>query len=234
MQIDRPNKKISFKPLHDGVGFHPFSEGLPYAPQSLSNVKPESKLRPEHKTDYSRGTGAMSAGVPTFSMPKTTRQIQQQNSQNNIQKPIVNKQVSPSIQQTYSQAAPEQSVLRKRFFAYLLDTVVHLSFWISINLIATLGFHISLDNALVLENWPGFALFFIFSQWFFIAMQEVLFESTLGKSFFGLEFKRTRKSFFASSLFFRSMIFMVGILSLGIGLYFCPQDKIAEIQLKKS
>ena len=238
MQTNRPNEKINFKPLHEGVGFHPFSEGLPYAPQSKTESKSRAtanSISPELKKDYSRGTGAMSAGSPSFAMPKTTRQIQQQSSQNHFQKPVVNTKTAPTTQSS-SMVIPEsmQSVLRKRFFAYLLDTVVHMGFWITVNLIAAFSFHFELDSELITSNWFGFSLFFAFSQWIFIAMQEMLFENSLGKSFFGLEFKRNRTSFFSSALLLRSIIFMMGLMTAGIGLLFLPQDKIAEIQLKRS
>ncbi len=202
MQMDRQKEKISFKPLHDGVGFHPFSEGLPYARV---------------------GAGAMSAGAPSFAIPKTTRQLHQQKTQG----------PAPMIHATPT-AMPASSLRRKRAFAYLLDTVIHLGFWISINLIATVGFHFELDGTLLEKNWVGFLSFFIFSQWFFIAMQEVLFRGSIGKFFFGLEFKRNRNSFFGSSLLLRSLVFLFGALFAGVGLYFLPQDKIAGIQLKQS
>ena len=228
MQIDRQNEKISFKPLHDGVGFHPFSEGLPYAPQTKTEYKIHPTA-PSTTPNYTRGAGAMSAGKPSFSMPLTTRQIQQQNTQNAVQKPVVQiRTVSPVATPTVS----TPSLIRRRFFAYLLDTVFHLGFWISTNLIATLGFHFELDGPLFEKNWMGFVAFFIFSQWFFISMQEVLFENSIGKVFFGLEFKRSNSSFFGSSLLLRSIVFMIGLLPAGLGLYFLPQDKIAEIQLK--
>lgn len=233
MQTDKSNGKIKFKPLHDGVGFHPFSEGLPYAPQSTTpkaEVKPRAAIPSEYpkepKKDYTRGAGAMSAGTPTFAMPKTTRQMQQQN-----QKPLVSIPISKPSPKAV--AIQEQALLRKRFFAYLLDTVVHIGFWVSVNLLATFGFHIEIDGTLIEKNLFGFVMFFVFSQWLFIAMQEVLFETSVGKFFFGLEFKRNRNSFFSSALFLRSLVFMVGMLAAGIGLYLRPQDKIAEIQLKQ-
>ena len=66
-------EKIKFKPLHEGMGFHPFSDGLPYAPES--------------KAKYQNGAGATVAGRPQFatSIPvqpktaiKTARQLQEQ------------------------------------------------------------------------------------------------------------------------------------------------------------
>lgn len=211
------NEKISFKPIHEGMGFHPFSEGLPYAPQA----KQESKPKPTAPAISSYGRGAVSAGAPSFATPKTTRQILQKNIQ-----PVAAEKPKMPVNKTEN----NESILRKRFFAYLMDTVIHLGFWISINLVAIFAFHFELDMALLEKNWFGFALFFIFSQWFFIAMQELLFENSLGKLFFGLEFKRNRNSFFGSSLLLRSIVFILGALAAGLGFYFLPQDKIAEIQ----
>lgn len=48
-------REIQFKPLTDGLGFHPFSDGLPYSPQS-----------PSTKPTPTTGTGAVAAGRPTF------------------------------------------------------------------------------------------------------------------------------------------------------------------------
>jgi len=233
------NEKIKFSPLHDGVGFHPFSEGLPYAPQTKVSPRTENKpfpTAPAFSPQLSRGTGAVAAGTPTFAMPMTARQLQQQTpktSPNLNQRSVVHTQAAatPELAKTL---ATTESPLRARFFAYLLDTVIHLAFWIAINLIATFTFHFQLDTSLLARNWIGFSLFFAFSQWFFIAMQEVLFETTIGKSFFDLEFKRSRKSFFAPSLFLRSIVFMVGMFFMGLGLLYRPQDSIAEIQFKHS
>lgn len=45
------NKEIRFAPVTDGLGFHPFSEGLPYAPAAKPSLT---------------GTGAVAAGTPRF------------------------------------------------------------------------------------------------------------------------------------------------------------------------
>jgi len=231
------NEKIKFKPLHEGIGFHPFSEGLPYAPQTKVDSKP---VRPNASTasrDLPRTpanpVGATSAGIPSFSipsMPKTTRQLREQKNNPVISGPIATKNNKPIIPgKTFE--AEQDADLRSRFFAYLLDTVIHLSFWIAVTLVATLGMKFEIDGNLITQNWSGFLMFFIFSQWFFIAMQETLFENSLGKGFFGLEFKRNRKSFLTSSLFIRSIVFMIGSLTL-VGFFFRPQDHFAEIQVK--
>jgi hypothetical protein len=123
----------------------------------------------------------------------------------------------------------ESAPLRERFFAYLLDTVIHASFWIGTNLAALFFFDFKIDGEIVQENLGQFLAFFMISQWIFIALQEVLFENSLGKSFFNLEFKRNHRS-----LFLRSTVFMLGALAAGLGLYYRPQDHFGEIQLKQA
>jgi hypothetical protein len=80
----------------------------------------------------------------------------------------------------------------------------------------------------VRDSLPQFILFFLFSQWIFIALQEVLFENSIGKAFFQLEFQRNHRS-----LFLRSLVFMIGAICLGLGFYFRPQDRLGKIQLKQ-
>jgi hypothetical protein len=226
--------KIQFKPLHEGMGFHPFSDGLPYAPESKAKASAPST-----------GTGAVSAGRPRFSTQthtptrtgmKTARQLQAM-----PQAPAPQIQPArevPNLRITRSAPiAPtprispeiESAPLRERFFAYLLDTVIHASFWIGTNLAALFFFDFKIDGEIVQEHLGQFLAFFMISQWIFIALQEVLFETSLGKSFFNLEFKRNHRS-----LFLRSTVFMLGALAAGLGLYYRPQDHFGEIQLKQA
>lgn len=231
--------KIQFKPLHEGMGFHPFSDGLPYAP--------ESKARTSATAPTRSAAGASSAGRPRFqatpstnptlSTPlKTARQLQApQVASRPVAAPVALRAKAvaqapqkSSIPAPQSEPTPEV-LLRTRFFAYLLDSVVHAGFWLATNIAALVLFHFQLDLTILKENTAQFALFFIFSQWIFIALQEVLFENSIGKSFFDLEFKRNH-----GSLFLRSIVFMVGILSFGLGLRYRPQDRFGEIQLRQS
>lgn len=241
-----PKEKISFKPLHEGMGFHPFSDGLPYAPES--------------KSKYSKGTGAVSAGRPQFarpvSRPATKNSIQ--TSTSSLGRPVgtarqmnpqlksqlkpqqINarqepKKIHPEIEALLSQpqtheflqTAPQTGVLRRRFFAYLMDTFIHAGFWLVTNLAALFFFDFQMNSELVTENWTQFALFFLISQWMFIALQEMLFENSIGKLFFNLEFHRNH-----GSLLLRSMVFMFGAACAGIGLLFRWQDLLGKVQLK--
>jgi hypothetical protein len=209
-------QKISFKPLHEGMGFHPFSDGLPYAPES--------------KAKYQNGTGANAAGRPQFISQtinpsgrtpiKTARQLQTATPQ---------ARPAPAVKAKAPELKPvaTSSLIRKRAFAYLLDSILHAGFWIATNLAALVVFKFQFDAEIVRESLGQFIAFLLISQWIFIALQEVLFETTLGKTFFNLEFKRNHKS-----LFLRSFVFMLGALFFGMGLVFRPQDKLGEIQLR--
>ena len=230
--------KIQFKPLHEGMGFHPFSDGLPYAPES--------------KSKYGNGSGATSAGRPQFATPTTSgpalapatstsprvtaRQLQERKPQVNItHHEMARANVKQTAQKTAQSIAPqiapapqtEKAILRRRAFAYLLDTLIHAGFWLTSNLAALFFFKFQLDSDIIKENFGQFAVFFILSQWLFIALQEILFENSIGKVFFNLEFKRNHRS-----LFLRSFVFMMGVACLGLGLYYRPQDRFGEIQLK--
>ena len=145
--------KIQFKPLHEGMGFHPFSDGLPYAP--------ESKAKP------SQGTGATAAGKPRFTTQiqniqsatsrqalKTARQL---NASPQVQSPVPQPvqtqkpqaQTAPRIQMTRE---PESPLVRARFFAYLLDAVLHAAFWLGTNFAALHFFKFQMDMEIVKEN----------------------------------------------------------------------------------
>ena len=121
----------------------------------------------------------------------------------------------------------DSQLIRRRAFAYLMDTVIHAGFWLVTNLTALFVFKFQFDSEIIKDNFAGFIGFFITSQWMFVALQEVLFENSIGKVFFNLEFKRNHKS-----LFIRSLVFMGGLLALGAGLYYRPQDRFGQIQMK--
>jgi len=239
--------KIKFKPLHEGMGFHPFSDGLPYAPES--------------KAKQPMGTGATAAGRPRFTtqLPpqvrtqlKTARQLQNPSAPKaslstamgspspvSISSPMVSPIKSAGARPTTvsSRTAPRSApiaqeppaLIRQRVFAYLLDTVVHAGFWIGTNLAALFLFQFQLDSGILRDNLPQFLLFFMISQWVFIALQEVLFGNSIGKNFFNLEFQRNHRS-----LFLRSIVFMIGALCLGLGFYYRPHDRLGRIQLKQT
>lgn len=210
-------ERIKFKAVHEGMGFHPFSDGLPYAPES--------------KTKYQNGSGATAAGRPQFvtqafatSASKTARQIQEAK---RVHLPQTAPAPTPAKTVTF-QKTDATEVLRARVFAYLLDSIIHAGFWLGTNLTALIFFKFQLDSEIIRENFPLFLMFYLVSQWVFIALQEMLFGSTAGKVFFKLEFSRNHRS-----LFLRSIVFMLGLVSFGLGLYFRPQDHLGELHLRQ-
>jgi hypothetical protein len=262
--------KIQFKPLHEGMGFHPFSDGLPYAPESKA-ASAGSKINPSaaRTTSTPMGTGAMAAGRPQFATARQLKQIQEQHqtppsliipgagpqvptSGLRHSSPVVTKvtpaaapkiittQISPgprlrTVETKPSTAAEpqpspveESAILRRRVFAYLMDTIIHTGFWLATNLAALFFFNFQIDAEIVQEHLTQFLMFFLVSQWLFIALQEMLFETSIGKAFFNLEFKRNHHS-----LFLRSIVFMAGTLFFGLGLYARIQDKLGQLQLKQ-
>jgi hypothetical protein len=205
-------ERIQFRPLHEGMGFHPFSDGLPYAPES--------------KKAHDRGTGAVAAGRPRFAEPvRTARQLQAVKSTEVLRHEPINKPVAARPAVSPSPAAVP-SLLRRRAFAYLLDCILHAGFWITTNLAALFLFHFQLDPTLILENLGSFLAFFTLSQWLFITMQEVLFETSAGKLFFGLEFERGHRS-----LLLRSLVFLFGSLTV-FGFFKQPQDTLGALGLR--
>jgi hypothetical protein len=202
------------------MGFHPFSDGLPYAPT--------------RKTPTT-GTGATVAGRPQFARenPISTGTVKTRTTRTSVYSP-------GSIQPKFDLSPPEpvrpkmnteqvneKLVIRRRFFAYLLDTAIHAGFWLLTNLAALLLFQFELDLQIFQERWPEFLGFFLISQWMFIALQEMLFENSLGKSFFHLEFRRNHRS-----LLLRSAVFMLGLICFGLGSYFRWQDYFGKITLR--
>lgn len=235
MEKETP-KKIRFTPIHEGMGFHPFSDGLPYAPASKAsvnnkptNIKTTQNFKPNSRSVSTIGSSSATAAArPQFVTKTYSQPLHSQ----------LNLNPSASLNTSKKAQIPTQvikmndsrltlQVLRKRSFAYLLDMIVHAGFWLLTNLAALFIFNFQIEPEIFAEHIPQFIGFFILSQWLFISLQEMLFETTLGKAFFNLEFKRNH-----GSLLFRSMVFMVGVLCFGLGFYFRPQDRFGQITMK--
>ena len=143
------SKKIQFKPLHEGMGFHPFSDGLPYAPASKTSASIPQKSQPNSQPQVSmNGTGAMAAGRPQF----TTRTAPQyyQTKTTSLAAPEA---IKPSMT---SDHADEGLLTRKRIYAYTMDTVLHAGFWLITNLVALFAFDFQINLDLVKENFLQF------------------------------------------------------------------------------
>src|ERR1700687_3561817 len=75
--MEQGGKRIDFKPITQGLGFHPFSDGLPYAPVSKAAQRPQAtphtplsrEMARELAKEFAAGAGAISAGQPGFAYP---------------------------------------------------------------------------------------------------------------------------------------------------------------------
>lgn len=211
--MERERNKIDFKPLTPGLGFHPFSDGLPYAPIS---PKPITK---------NTGTGATAAGAPTFvtrTQTTSASALRVNVPVARFQTPLLN--LEPNFDFFY---------MFRRVFAYFVDTLINLSF--AGACFAALLWNQNLQPEL-LEN-PGTiilsGIFFFSFSWALITIQEIAFGTTLGKRIFGLEIEGT-----LTAVFLRSFFFLPSICFLGVGLLWslidskkrCWHDLIVNLQ----
>src|SRR5690242_3135020 len=108
---DRPTE-ILFRPLTEGLGFHPFSDGLPYAP-----------LVKGPKFSTSHGSGATAAGSPRMALPQTPALDRRGSSRPvpQISVPVVKREavsVSPPMDTPWE---PSRGYLFKRSVAFFMD-----------------------------------------------------------------------------------------------------------------
>jgi len=207
-------EEISFKAITKGLGFHPFSDGLPYAP---ANKTPEkSQLT---------GLGATAAGRPTFAkkIPQLAPKSQVQAPKPYIApspltaqpKAVVAKQTAEPV--LFSARPREESFgfvyVLKRFSAYLTDTVLNCS--LGGGALAGIASSQHLNMNLLIS--PGvifvFATFLLVLNWALIAAQEIIFGATIGKKTFGLYLDAPTGTIFLRAIFF---IFSVAFSGLGI------------------
>jgi hypothetical protein len=97
---NKGEKPIEFKALTDGLGFHPFSNGLPYAP-----ITPQGTPKPAPKPNFESGSGAYSAGRPTF---VTTQRVQ-------VQRAPIQAQVQSQAQAQLQSQSPSQFQSQAQF-----------------------------------------------------------------------------------------------------------------------
>ena len=237
----RSSSEITFKPITEGLGFHPFSDGLPYAPISKSPQKGIQKSTVKGGQSLASsmmGDGAVAAGPSRMA----SRAAQ-------ISVPIVQQTfnfdsaLSASRASASSSSANQKAHLTysryyflKRFFAYFLDSVlagtVCLSGLSALVIVNDLNLDVLLDPSLLLLT----ALFVMMMNWLFMTLQEICFGNTLGKRCFGLSLggkKRFR--------LLRALLFVPSMGFLGLGLWYgffdrkkrCWHDRLADLQPKE-
>jgi hypothetical protein len=232
-------REIKFQAITPGLGFHPFSDGLPYAPVSKTAPRPAS-LSPNlstprtaplpEKKPAAYGSGAVAAGPPTFARPSAR-----------IHVPVATRTVA-AAQPVLQTPHPSLSInierygslyLCKRIMAYVVDTTLNLTL-----LAAGLSFALWNQEVQpdVLMN-PGLlilgSLFCLIFNWAIITAQEIAFGTSVGKRIFGLALRGS-----TMALFLRAFFFLPSLAFCGIGLAWglfdrqrrCWHDLVVNIQ----
>lgn len=192
--MEQKKSEIQFKPITPGLGFHPFSDGLPYAPVVKSSTP--------------MGTGAVAAGPPKMVFPVARPRVP-------LQAAIPKKE--SRAQEPAPPLLPVSSFgwgyLIKRMFAYLLDGTAN-----TLLCVLTLGFvyyQQGLDPELLLN--PGLifliSIFLFCFNWALITAQEVAFGTSFGKRTFGLVLRGK-----TGTIFWRGVFFLMSVGFFGMGL----------------
>lgn len=200
------NEPIKFKPINDGLGFHPFSDGLPYAPHSKTKT-----------TSPTTGSGAVSAGpARPVAIPSPKLEMRQATASVQTPTPVVQ---PPTFQKKWIEekvlGAPTAFYPLKRLMAYTLDTLVSLC-------LASLGLAgmseligISLDGSEPQMFFIIATVLFFALNHTLITLQDLLFNTSFGKHFVGLEFRAS-----ASKIFLRAILFPLSLLPAGLGVLY--------------
>lgn len=232
--MEKKPPEIKFEVLSDGLGFHPFSDGLPYAPMSKSRSEKgqgtqstpnSSPNHPSQPSRFTQGSGAVSAGVPRFA------RVSVPVAGNNPSRAQASAQLQSHIKaRAQAQAAQEVPAFQvettygfgyliRRVLAYLVDTATNLTLGISALAFALWRQDLNPESLLS----PGVvlisALFFAAFNWALITAQEIAFKTTVGKRLFGLALYGS-----AAATFLRAFFFLPSLGFCGIGLIWAVFD----------
>jgi hypothetical protein len=228
---------LQFKAVNEGLGFHPFSDGLPYAPV----LKKRRDAAPSDFDSPRKGSGATVAG-PISVSPAITRPAPR------VKVPVAT-QADASLKQTatpapgpaigvpvsyrpaaapaapIAKASPQPSAgeipapryglvyVAKRVLAYALDSALNLT-----AVVSALSFVLVRNDvapeALVSSGVLLLTLVFLaFFNWAVITAQEIAFGTSIGKRICGLALRGS-----ASAVFLRAFFFLPSAGFAGLGL----------------
>jgi hypothetical protein len=197
-------KEIQFKALSDGLGFHPFANGLPYSPPAgKTQDKPQEKPLLEKTPTFSNGTSAYTAGRPSFVYPKATTVAA---------KPLA--QAAPSVAKPLLQADQQLGFeyLMKRVLAFFVDSFLNIllssailgfCLWSQSN-----NFDFMMNSGVLIIS----GCFLIFFNWAMITSQEILFHTSIGKKLFGLRLQGS-----LGAILGRAVLFIPSCAFFGLG-----------------
>lgn len=210
---------VNFKAISAGLGFHPFADGLPYAPVTQA---PRAKQAPRATqsapsfpimppSTKPMGTGAVMAGMPRVAPSIVVPRVQK----------VVPLAVQP--QPTFYSSVPAPGTVpdergiffvTKRLIAYGIDQVLASAFCLfalgSVLIQQRLNWGELFANPVVIAIAAGF-LFLL--NWAVIATQEMGFGTSVGKKILGLRLTGSVGAVMVRSIFF---LCSVGFLGIGI------------------
>jgi uncharacterized RDD family membrane protein YckC len=203
-------ENFKFKPLSEGLGFHPFSDGLPYSPKT--------------KTPLRAGTGAVSAGNPHFAFPKTKAPIRPNlNLQTDSPRPVSSAPTRTNSALARTELAIEAPVGARwaRTLAYVIDMTIHFAITIGFLVLAQAGSpSLSIRNFLFGDFAVLLILAFLVLNYALVTAQELIFRTTLGKSFFRLGLSGS-----TMTILTRALLFIPSIGFGGIGILWALFDR---------
>ncbi len=228
---DKPSE-LQFRPLHEGLGFHPFSDGLPYAPAVPTTRKPEPM-----------GTGAVAAGparpvrapiaaptsipaprMPSLHAPKpaiplmavgSTAVAATTGAATTGVTAAIPQPSAPRIEKNFGWSYPVA-----RSFAFLFDLIFNLVLTATA---VTVGLAFAdLEPWFLLEGeLAAMTLFFLVAFcWALMATQEIALKTTLGKRLVGLKLRGS-----TAAIFLRAFFFIPSVAFGGVGILWALFDR---------
>jgi uncharacterized RDD family membrane protein YckC len=215
------DKEIEFRPLTPGLGFHPFSDGLPYAPLKKKNTT-------------TTGTGAVAAGPATFAKTLPTlapRTIATPRVSVPVATPVV-QQAAPAPSTSTAFNSPTSAAkpfaepaygfvyLVKRSLAYIIDSSLNTALLATALSLVLVNQNIQPDALMNAGVMLLTILFFVLFNWALITAQEIAFGSSVGKRIFGLTIRGS-----TSAIFLRAFFFLPSAGFCALGLIWALFDK---------
>lgn len=181
MQTQPP--QLNFRPLHSGLGFHPFSDGLPYAPQTPKAPPLPRPILPPRQVVMApaKAPAATPAAMPAQAPAPTPAPVQ----------------------------TPGWSYLPLRMTAFGIDVIFHLSAAALLLMggVVAMGY----EPLVIFEGGVFSAALLTISVlgWAMMVGQEVALGSTPGKRIVGLKLQGSPAALFLRAFFFLiSLMFM--------------------------
>lgn len=211
--------EISFRPVTEGLGFHPFSDGLPYAPiikKPRINAPAGATVAGPVRNAVSmpplrRSLGASVPPFPQVSIPIVATKMGVAKTPAVSPKKIESEHPFHQYGFTY---------LIKRFMAYVFDVMTHLL--VSIFVMGSLIWRQEISSDVLMDSSVMFVgiLSLFFLHWGLMTLQEVIFKTTVGKRIFGMVFDGHRML-----ILLRAILFIPSAGFFGLGVLWSLVDR---------